>query len=145
MGYLPSDEELEYDLSMKHRRKRSGKKKFAIGITTSNWFTNKLSEPQLPLYVVTSNINFSAIAFGIVKADEQKFKGIAKFKNLLPNVQSFTDSKLENITKWEEQIQIWKTNLEKIAYDFFSGNALIDPKNPNISCRYCDLRALCRV
>jgi hypothetical protein len=44
-----------------------------------------------------------------------------------------------------EQLESWKTALERLGDDFRAGIAAPDPKKPEQTCRYCKLAILCRV
>lgn len=139
-------------------------------VNFNDWFTDKIIEPQLPLYAVSSELKFSAISFAIIKADEQKFKGISKRKNILPNVlelskvkkiknaESAENVKTESVSKksingdsfviddlWNKQINLWKINLKRIAKEFFDGKADVLPRDKNLTCKYCHLSSFCRV
>ncbi len=110
---------------------------YKSGKTNINtWFGDRPDEPQLPLYAVYSHYPIDAISFAQLCADEITFKTASKQQNILPN-----DKQIE----WDKQCIEWKQTLEKLAQDFYTGNAQVDPKNKHQTCRYCQLKTLCRV
>jgi probable DNA repair protein len=97
-------------------------------------------EPQLPIYAVTSDVPLSGVAFGVARLGEMKFAGVAASEGILPNVRPHPDG----ITI-PDQIRNWNSVLDRLAADFRSGAAAVDPKRGNQTCRNCGLDALCRV
>lgn len=119
--------------------------KTTSNLEINNWFGPRMTEPQLPLYAITSNINFTSIAFGIIKPELQRFKGLSKIDGILPNVTTIVKHDKESSEKlWTEQINLWKESLEYLAKEFQLGVANVCPKNSVISCRYCDFLPICR-
>lgn len=112
----------------------------------SAWFGERLDEPQLPLYAISAQENISAIAFAQLKANQIQFNGIACEADLLPNVKALEEVKHPEVKlSWQEQLEDWSKNLKNLADDFYHGKASVDPKDPNQTCRYCDLKTLCRI
>ncbi len=103
------------------------------------WFGDRIDEPQLPLYAVCTNETISVIAFAQVKAGNMKFRGIGIDENLLPNTKKLVD------ISWQDQIKLWSKDLLALANDFYNGNAQVDPKDINKTCRHCGLHTLCRI
>lgn len=118
---------------------KTGKSQFG------SWFEERITEPQLPLYASFAFTEAEAIAFAQIKNGNIKFTGISldetNLKGIIP--LNKLKSKLE-LRSWEELTQIWKTNLEKLAHDFYNGIAAVDPADTT-SCNQCDLQALCRI
>lgn len=94
-------------------------------------------EPQLPLYLVASEPDASAVVFAQVKTRKMKFIGLARDSDLLPGVKAFS--------KWEEQVATWRVDLARIAVSFSEGDARVDPKKYPHTCRNCDLQPFCRI
>jgi len=44
---------------------------------------------------------------------------------------------------WQDRFEHWEEVLTKLANDFRSGKATVEPTAT--ACRYCDLHALCRI
>jgi len=42
-------------------------------------------------------------------------------------------------------VRFWRAELERLAHEFASGQAAVDPKRDPDTCSQCDLQPLCRV
>jgi ATP-dependent helicase/nuclease subunit B len=104
----------------------------------SSWFGERPDEPQLLLYAVSAEHPVSAIAYAQIRADGESFKGVGAEKDLLPGVKAIDGD-------WAQQLNEWREVLAKLAQDFCNGEAKVDPKDINETCKYCDLAMLCRV
>jgi len=82
-----------------------------------------LDEPQLPLYAILSAVSVDNIAYAYLRTGNSKLKEIP-----------VKDMK----NQWEQE-------LLKIAEDFLKGNAVVNPKYGEETCRMCDLSSLCRI
>jgi probable DNA repair protein len=100
-------------------------------------------EPQLPLYVVGAEPDAVAAAFALVAADGMRFVGLARDAAALPGVRTPPDAGAE--PTWAAQVAFWRGELERLAGEFASGHAAVDPKRRPQTCRECDLHALCRI
>jgi probable DNA repair protein len=105
--------------------------------TPQSWLGERPDEPQLPLYAVTAQENVSAVAFARLQPGAMKFSGFSLKEKEIPGVKA--------AKSWSGLIHSWKTELESLASGFAQGDARVDPKNGFATCRYCDLRPLCRV
>jgi len=105
----------------------------------SAWLGERPDEPQLPLYLVTTEPDAVAIAFAQVKAGEMKFAALAADETLLPVRKSLPDA------GWDAQVAEWRRVLAGLATRFAAGEAAVQPKNPRTTCRNCDVRPLCRI
>ena len=105
--------------------------------TRSSWMGERPDEPQLPLYVVSAAEDVTAVAFATLRAGEMKFSGYALKDREIPGVQA--------AKSWSGLVATWKRDLEKLASGFAAGDARVDPKKGNATCRQCDLQPLCRV
>jgi len=103
------------------------------------WLGERPDAPQLPLYLVASEAHAAAIAFAQVKAGRMKFTALAADETLLPVRKSLPD------IGWEPQVAEWRRILTRLAMQFAAGEAAVQPKNPQTSCRNCDLQPLCRI
>lgn len=117
----------------------------------ADWGSDRPEEPQLPLYVVhqlDQDREVSAVAFAHVSAADLSWKGYATNTNAL-GLKADTFKRHFKTEKFEEHIRWWRPNLERLANDFLSGKAKVDPKHPptgsTSTCDRCHLQALCRV
>ena len=105
--------------------------------TSKDWLEDRPDDPQMPLYALGASEKITAIAYARVKTGDMKFIGIAAEDKLLPKVKAF-DS-------WAGWPEIWQKNLDALGKEFATGVAEVDPKRGLKTCKYCDLRPLCRV
>ena len=94
-------------------------------------------EPQLPLYLIASQPDATAVAFAQVKMGKMKFKALARDSDLMPSVKADP--------KWEQLITSWRTDLTCIAESFSKGDAQVSPKKYPDICPKCDLKSFCRI
>ena len=106
-------------------------------VSKNDWESDNPNDPQLPLYAVTSKQEVAAIAFASLKRGKLGFSGQADGEDILPGIKQD-----ENFL-WQERFEHWEAVLTKLANDFRSGKAIVEPTTT--ACRYCDLHALCRI
>ncbi|MBK8185773.1 MAG: PD-(D/E)XK nuclease family protein [Cellvibrio sp.] len=115
----------------------------------NDWASDRPNEPQVPLYAIANKEKVSGAAFGLLSENNIRFNGVAEDKEIAPGLTSidklrweFTDNLPMN---WSNILEHWENVLSKLASKFLEGFAKVDPKNPNTSCRYCQLHSLCRI
>jgi probable DNA repair protein len=110
------------------------------------WLGERPDEPQLPLYLVTTEPDAAAIAFARVKAGEMKYAALARDSDLLPDARTLPDNRLKRAElSWDKQIDAWRDELARIAAGFVRGDAGVQPKQYPNTCRYCDVKPFCRI
>ncbi len=115
-------------------------------IDKKDWFGERLSEPQLPIYCLSNPDNTIGIAFAKINPDKMEMVGASKASLLsMKSISILANINQADATLWHEQIQIWQTNLIKLGNDFYQGQAKVDPKDINKSCRICSLQPFCRI
>ena len=103
-------------------------------------------EPQLPLYLVTTEPDAAAVAFAQVKTGAMRFAGLARDADLVPGVKAFADSNYrDRHASWPDVVKAWRADLARIAAGFAAGEAAVDPKQYPQTCRYCDVKPFCRI
>jgi len=124
---------------------------FVLDYKTGNpdikdWAGERPNEPQVPLYVIANHKRVSGAAFGQITADKVAFKGIAEQEDIAPDLRApELLFKLDLPNQWEAILQHWRKVLERLAAEFMAGAAAVDPKQPSVTCRYCELKPLCRI
>jgi probable DNA repair protein len=112
-------------------------------------------EPQLPAYAVflrnktTPTRPLIGVAIGSLQAKSIGYKVVYS----LPQTFEREDAEgprsrtpiLKTRSEFMERIDIWEHTLLRLAKDFSSGVASVDPKVPGMTCAYCDQRILCRI
>lgn len=111
----------------------------------SSWFGERPLEPQLPLYCIIHEEKNSGIAFAQVHPEEMTLTGLSKKNSGIKSVKLLAETTYTEINNWEQQLQQWRSILEKLGHDFYQGIATVDPKEKHATCRDCHLQMVCRV
>ncbi len=115
-------------------------------IQTNDWFSDRIKEPQLPLYALGQSP--SAILFGQVKKNHLQLKGAI---DPAINNTGLTPIKFKKITEltdcsdWDELLNYWKRKLTALADQFISGQTEVDPVDGKTTCKNCGQQTLCRI
>ena len=107
---------------------------------TPDWESERLGEPQLPLYTLSNNRQTAGALLAFINGRETRFSGLVEEKGLAPGNQSLTFK-----GDWDALLAQWKTSLHALAAEIMQGHAAVDPVDPVRSCRYCGLQSLCRI
>jgi probable DNA repair protein len=106
-------------------------------VTPNDWLGARPDEPQLPLYAITAPEHVSAVVYAKLRRGDMKMAGFSIRENEFPGVKQ--------AQSWTGLIEGWKAELGALAAGFAAGSAQVDPKRGLATCRYCDLKPLCRV
>ncbi len=118
-----------------------------------DWLGPRPDDPQLPFYAVSQSDKegdeaVGVVAFARVKAGEMGFKGIARSEGLIPGVGTIAKQRsaaAKDYESWEQLMGGWRYELETLGQAYAAGDARVDPKRGEETCRYCDLKPLCRI
>lgn len=131
---------------------------YKTGNTSVNqWFGERPSEPQLPLYAVYIEDSgkyrqFNALSIAEIRSSNTSFKGIVN----QAASDCFSDDVFRGIvtvdkvrvtdkpSDWSQLLNEWRNVLNELSLAFSRGDAAVDP-NTIYSCNYCDLHSLCRI
>ncbi len=117
--------------------------------SVGDWLGERPVEPQLPLYTLgRRDRELAALSFARVRLGECAFIGLGREQGLLPGVVAASDHRqLEKsgIADWEDLLGIWRETLRRLADQFSSGQAAVQPISIRQACERCDLQALCRI
>lgn len=107
----------------------------------ADWQPPRPWEPQLPLYLITSEDaqDCAGIAFAQLKPGAMKLRGLTRTPHLLAKTRIFPWAK-----DWDRLAATWRTDLTALAEAFQRGAAMVAPIAPR-ACAYCGLQALCRI
>ena len=115
--------------------------------TPADWYGERPSHVQLMAYLAAIGGDVRAMATVNVTAREVRFDGIAAAADLLPKVarvEGEGEGEGEgDVDVWPVRVGEWRAILEKLAGEFVSGWAAVDPK-PG-ACDYCHVASLCRI
>jgi transposase InsO family protein len=106
-------------------------------------------EPQLPLYCTSGELDIGAVAFAQLRRGKTRFNGFEAEKGILPQAKHFdTIGSLPGSPlppSRDSVLAYWKSVLEELARQFRQGEALVNPKKPHQTCKYCELVPVCRI
>ena len=113
-----------------------------------DWLGPRPDDPQLPLYAVSGTDEVSAVAFAHLKAGDMGYRGISRDEASIPGVARL-DKQRSGAAKyydsWADLLAGWRYELDALGTEFASGEARVDPKRGEQTCRYCSLAPLCRI
>ncbi|HEU4708555.1 MAG TPA: hypothetical protein VFS17_04515, partial [Methylophilaceae bacterium] len=110
----------------------------------------RISEPQLPIYtsLVLSGQDIAAVCFAQVRADEQRFVGIAADTDVLPGIKALQEAEKmfpqETFPDWITLLSHWKTSIEAIAHELICGEAAVTFEQES-DLRDCEVKPLLRL
>lgn len=107
--------------------------------SAKSWQGERFTEPQLPLYAVTSE-NIAAISFAQINRKVQKWDGLGELHDA-----SLSQSGIKPADDWRLQLQEWQTQLQQLASDFIAGDARVDFKDITLQSYAEDLAPLTRL
>ncbi|MCB1702287.1 MAG: PD-(D/E)XK nuclease family protein [Halioglobus sp.] len=111
-----------------------------------DWLGERPAKPQLLLYGSAAAEPPAALAFAQVRHRDSRFVGLGRTE-AAPGVGTDIGKAVKgrmDATDWESLNEHWRRNLQRLALEFVSGQARVDPLTP-ASCTWCGLQALCRV
>ena len=113
-------------------------------VSRDDWTGERLSNPQMPLYMLAHEQKkqraASGVAYAIIRRGDLKFDYLAE-QGILPGGKSLVEERAES---WAEFQPHWKTKLETLAVEFLQGDARVNPVDDK-ACKYCPYDGLCRV
>lgn len=114
------------------------------GADPKEWFGERPTAPQLPLYAIALGETPAAVAYARLKRGDMGFSGVrdpdenAELPGLRP------PERHGGANTWDAMLAGWREVLAQLGADFRAGRAGVDPKDETV-CRYCDLPPLCRI
>ncbi len=84
------------------------------GVKQSDWHTERLRDPQLPLYSMALAAPPDGVSFGLIRPDKIHLSG----ESCAPLMGSTTTAQ-----QWQTQLQLWRSQLEELAEEFCRGDA----------------------
>ncbi len=110
-------------------------------------------EPQLPAYAVlrqdsaTDEKPLAGIAFAGLHPRNVGVTIIGSVAGVFPVAPEARSNPRGNLSAeaLKQQQEEWRTTLTRLAEDFVTGVAVVDPKDRRVTCRYCAQSLLCRI
>lgn len=112
-----------------------------------DWFTERMAEPQLPLYAISLNEPLAAVLFGQVRKGEARFIGIADDEAVAPGIRA-VEKETRHAREYasiQDLLPQWRDQLETLGNEVKFGDAAVSPVSIHSSCRYCDFTPICRI
>jgi probable DNA repair protein len=120
----------------------------------NGWFGERPDEPQLPLYALAldtdghSAESVAALCFARLRRAQMGFDGVGEDQSWVPGIREIGNSTgaagaHKDFSDMAQLKAHWAQVLTALAEQFADGDARVDPKPQ--ACRYCAVRALCRV
>ena len=119
-------------------------------IDVKNWASERITEPQLPIYAsIAASEPVAAVVFAKVLADKPVFSGVADAGDLLPGVRALGDAREkcfapELFPDWPAVIAHWHDRLHAIAREVREGVAGVTVADEK-GLAYCPVLPLLRL
>lgn len=120
---------------------------YKTGATSNrDWLGERPLDPQMPLYATTQP-NIVGLVFATIKTDQQHYRGLLAEQYGIKGCNTVNNITLEDEQRftWPQLLEYWKNNLNVLAKDFIEGRADVNPIQPHLTCRHCDLHTFCRI
>jgi len=105
-----------------------------------DWLAERLTEPQLPLYVLSDEEKIHGLMHGHLIAGKCVVKGLA-----LEPVQQKSAIDLCSAEEWQTYRAHWQSSLAQLVDEITSGLAVVQPHEGEKTCERCDFSRICRV
>lgn len=103
----------------------------------NSWLSDRPDEPQLPLYALIEEDQTIGIAFAQLHPEKYLFAGLSQYDLDIKGIKPFNE--------WNDQLVKWRSVLNQLSDDFYSGQAVVNPKEQEKTCEWCALEPLCRI
>ena len=115
--------------------------KTSSALSTGDWLGDRPEAPQLPLYALLGETpEFRGLAFARLRPG----KAMA-WLSLEDRPGLFQPKRGGALHDIAGQIELWRTELDRLASDFAAGRTEVHPKTYPSTCQYCQQRLLCRL
>lgn len=124
-------------------------------IDIKNWASERITEPQLPIYAAIAvpqeneATQVAGVAFAKVLIDEPAFTGITEDSGLLPKITGLAEEKQKTFDParfpdWQTLMEHWYWRLHAIAKEVQAGDASVRISDPK-DLKYCEVLPLLRL
>jgi ATP-dependent helicase/DNAse subunit B len=111
--------------------------------STQGWYDDRLTSPQIPLYVLSLGQSCQSATLALVKRGDPKFVGISKNQTDIKGIR--TTDKDEKHWQWPSLQDKWQQQVNNLAFEIKQGYAAVMPDPTSNPCQYCDCYLVCRV
>lgn len=116
-----------------------------------NWASDKISEPQLPIYAafLLQDAEIAAVCFGKLRLTDGGFAGVAAEDDIVPGIKAFNHEKNklfdpEQFPDWPSVLSHWRTQITRTAQALKAGDAAVVFESEQ-DLGYCDVLPLLRL
>ncbi|WP_018986552.1 PD-(D/E)XK nuclease family protein [Methylophilus methylotrophus] len=116
-----------------------------------NWASDKISEPQLPIYAafLLQDAEIAAVCFGKLRLTDGGFTGVAAEDDIVPGIKAFNHEKNklfdpEQFPDWPSVLSHWRTQITRTAQSLKAGDAAVIFESEQ-DLGYCDVLPLLRL
>jgi exodeoxyribonuclease-5 len=122
-------------------------------IDYKNWASQRITEPQLPIYAAIEKPPegpVAAVVFGKVLMDDAAFAGVGESEDLLQKLTALDSKKGRNLfpeatfPDWASVLQHWDSRIHAIAREVKTGDARICFEDEKL-LEYCEVKPLLRL
>jgi RecB family exonuclease len=117
-------------------------------VDKKSWDLPRPDDVQLPLYAgfaLNEDAECGGLVFARIRPGDIEFDGrVENAKStLLPDLGARSSLAKNKLT--EQDLAAWRAYIEQLARDFVSGDAKVDPRDREHTCKNCGLQTLCRI
>ncbi|WP_047517417.1 PD-(D/E)XK nuclease family protein [Methylophilus sp. Q8] len=116
-----------------------------------NWASDKISEPQLPIYAafLLQDADIAAVCFGKLRLTDGGFAGVAAEDDIVPGIKAFNHEKNKlfdpaQFPDWPSVLAHWHTQITRTAQALKAGEAAVVFESEQ-DLGYCDVLPLLRL
>ena len=107
------------------------------------WFDERLTSPQIPLYVLTQTQPTRAATLALLRRGNHRFMGIAQYDTEIKGIRALDKDDASNA--WPALVNQWSEQITHLMQTIQQGYAAVTPDPNTQPCRYCDFALLCRI
>ncbi len=116
---------------------------------TKQWLGLRPEEPQLPLYTrLFPAQDVEGVSFAVLRHRDTEYRGLARSSQgsgIADDIAAATSRNDAEQPDWDALQLHWDAAIDRLTREFLEGNASVSPLDPNRSCTFCGLEALCRI
>ncbi len=116
-----------------------------------NWASDKITEPQLPIYAafILQDADIAAVCFGKLRLTDGGFSGVAAEDDIVSGIKAFNHEKnslfdRETFPDWSSILQHWRKQITSTAQALKAGEAAVVFESEQ-DLDYCDVLPLLRL
>jgi probable DNA repair protein len=111
--------------------------------STQGWYDDRLTNPQIPLYVLSIGEQCQNVALALVKRGEPKFVGVSTNQTGVKGIRS--THKDDKAWQWPALKTSWQEKISNLTFEIKTGYAAVMPDKKSNPCQYCEMALMCRV